>query len=146
MNQELSIGDTQVVAPGIKNQESATQDPVDECANGNTLDFSTGTDGQAPTSGKPSLAEDALYGLPGDIVKTVDQNTEADPAAVLVTILVMFGNVIGRSAYFKVEERFITRISSLLCQAQAAQAEKGKVSPLQNVYTRRLMNSGSLAV
>ena len=79
MNQELSIGDTQVAAPGIKNDESATQDGIDERANGNTRDFSTGTDGQAPTSGKPSLAEDALYGLPGDIVKTVDPYTEADP-------------------------------------------------------------------
>lgn len=104
MNQELSIGDTHVVAPGIKNQESASQDAIDERANGNALDFSTGTDGQAPTSGKPNLAEDALYGLPGDIVKTVDQYTEADPAALLVNILVMFGNVIGRSAFFKVEE------------------------------------------
>lgn len=53
---------------------------------------------------KPTLKAEALQGLPGRIVNTVDPHTEADPAAILVNILVMFGNVIGRSAHFIVEE------------------------------------------
>ena len=51
----------------------------------------------------PILAEDALYGLMGDIVRAIDPYTEADPVAVLVTLLVMFGNAIGTSPYFRVE-------------------------------------------
>jgi hypothetical protein len=103
VNQELSTGDTLVVAPGIKNYESATQESIDEHANGNTVEISKGSSGLPPITG-PNLMGEALYGLAGDIVKAVDQYTEADPAAVLVNVLVMFGNVIGRKAYFKVEE------------------------------------------
>src|SRR5262245_28597095 len=61
--------------------------------------------GQAPGANhKPVLAQAALHGLPGRIVTTVDPFTEADPVAIIITILVMFGSVIGRKPYFKVEE------------------------------------------
>jgi Protein of unknown function (DUF3987) len=53
---------------------------------------------------KPTLSQTALYGLPGKIVATVDPYTEADPAAILVNVLVMFGNVVGRNPYFTVEQ------------------------------------------
>lgn len=46
--------------------------------------------------------EAAFHGLAGDLVRAVDQYTEADPAAVLVQFLVMFGNRIGRTAYYPV--------------------------------------------
>jgi hypothetical protein len=45
----------------------------------------------------------AHHGLIGDVIRTFEPHTEADPAALLVQFLVMFGNVIGRSAHFKVE-------------------------------------------
>jgi hypothetical protein len=50
-----------------------------------------------------SLNECAFYGLAGEIVTAVEPHTEADPAAVLIQLLVLFGNVIGRRAYFPVE-------------------------------------------
>jgi hypothetical protein len=50
----------------------------------------------------PTLDPDALYGLPGYIVETVEPHTEADPVAVLGNTLVAFGNAIGRGAFFKV--------------------------------------------
>src|SRR5207247_7769802 len=53
---------------------------------------------------KPVLREEAFYGLAGKIVKTIDPYTEADPVAVLMNILLGFGNVIGRGPYFRVEE------------------------------------------
>ena len=46
--------------------------------------------------------EAAFYGLAGEIVRTIDPHTEADPVAVLVQSVVYFGNVIGRSAHFQV--------------------------------------------
>src|SRR5208283_4525581 len=45
----------------------------------------------------------AFYGLAGDFVALVLPHTEADPAALLSQFLAMFGNVVGRNAYFQVE-------------------------------------------
>jgi hypothetical protein len=45
------------------------------------------------------LAEAAYVGLPGEFVRTIEPHSEADPAALLITLLVLFGNVIGRSAH-----------------------------------------------
>jgi hypothetical protein len=50
----------------------------------------------------PILAEEALCGLPGDIVKAIEPHTEADRVAVLSSLLAAFGNAIGRGAYFRV--------------------------------------------
>jgi hypothetical protein len=47
--------------------------------------------------------EEAFYGLAGDIVRTIEPASEADPAALLVQTLIAFGNVIGRTAHFLVE-------------------------------------------
>ena len=49
------------------------------------------------------VGQAALYGLAGDIVSTVEPHTEADPAAVLVQLLVAFGNVVGRTPHFVAE-------------------------------------------
>src|SRR5262249_18350985 len=46
--------------------------------------------------------EEAFYGLPGRIVRTIEPSTEADPVALLAQTLVAFGNVIGRGAHFTV--------------------------------------------
>jgi len=57
-----------------------------------------------PVSTWPSpLAPEAYYGLAGEIVKTIEPHTEADPAALLFSLFVLFGNVIGRSAHFVAE-------------------------------------------
>jgi hypothetical protein len=55
------------------------------------------------TASWPILAEEALYGLAGDIAKTIDPYTEADPVATLLHVLVAFGNVINASAHAKVQ-------------------------------------------
>ncbi len=49
------------------------------------------------------LGETAYHGVFGEIVKAIEPHTEADPAALLVQSLVMFGNVAGRTAHFRVE-------------------------------------------
>jgi hypothetical protein len=49
------------------------------------------------------VAEEALQGLAGDIVRTIEPHTESDSFAILAQFLLFFGNVIGRSAHFKVE-------------------------------------------
>jgi hypothetical protein len=49
-------------------------------------------------------APEAFYGVAGEIVKLIEPVSEADPAALLVQFLVMFGSAIGRSSYFIAEE------------------------------------------
>jgi hypothetical protein len=59
----------------------------------------------ASLSGPPSwpvLEEEALWGLPGDIIAEIEPHTEADRVAVLSSLLAAFGNAIGRGAFFRV--------------------------------------------
>jgi hypothetical protein len=51
----------------------------------------------------PVLHPDALYGLPGDVIKTIEPCSEADPATLLLHLLTGFSNVIGRAGFFRVE-------------------------------------------
>lgn len=51
----------------------------------------------------PDLHPAALYGLAGDVVKTIAPETEADPAALLVQYLAAAGNMIGRGPFYRVE-------------------------------------------
>jgi hypothetical protein len=51
----------------------------------------------------PVLHRAALHGLAGDIVNTIQPQTESDPVAILVHALVFFGNLINRGPYYQVE-------------------------------------------
>ena len=51
----------------------------------------------------PELGDHAYHGLAGEIVKAIEPQTEADPAAVLVQLLCSFGNLVGRTAHYIVE-------------------------------------------
>jgi hypothetical protein len=50
------------------------------------------------------LADEAYYGLAGDIVRALEPTSEADPAALLIQALVGFGNLLGRTAHYCVED------------------------------------------
>ncbi|MGH7552047.1 MAG: DUF3987 domain-containing protein [Longimicrobiales bacterium] len=50
------------------------------------------------------LSPCAYHGPAGEIVRLIEPTTEADPVAILIQILIGFANLIGRSAYFLVEE------------------------------------------
>jgi hypothetical protein len=49
------------------------------------------------------LAPEACIGPLADYVRAVEPMTESDPAAVLLQSLIMFGNIIGRTAFLPVE-------------------------------------------
>jgi hypothetical protein len=51
----------------------------------------------------PVLADDALHGLAGDIVRAIDPYTEADPVATLLNTLTAFGNCINSAAHARVQ-------------------------------------------
>ena len=59
---------------------------------------------QAGARDWPIMAEEAYQGLAGEMVRAMEPNTESDPAGLLVMLLSVLGNVIGRGAHFRVEE------------------------------------------
>jgi hypothetical protein len=56
-----------------------------------------------PAVAWPVLGEDALHGLAGEIVRLIAPQTESDPVAILISILVCVGNCVGRKVWFPVE-------------------------------------------
>lgn len=57
-----------------------------------------------PTRRYPPPPDEAAYhGLAGEIVRVTEPHTEADPVAILAQVLMAFGSVIGRTAYFLAE-------------------------------------------
>jgi hypothetical protein len=52
----------------------------------------------------PPVAPEAFCGIAGRIVEKLQPQTESHPMAILLETLVSFGNVIGRSAHYEVED------------------------------------------
>lgn len=50
------------------------------------------------------LGEDAYHGLAGDVIRTIEPHSEADPVGLLLQFLVTLGCIVGRGAYFLVED------------------------------------------
>ncbi len=69
--------------------------------------YPSGNSSESPAHGASDwpapLEEAAHYGLAGEIVRTIEPHSEADPVALLVQLLVAFGNVIGHTPHFTVE-------------------------------------------
>lgn len=67
----------------------------------------------------------ALHGVVGEIVRLIEPNTEADPVAVLVSLLVMFGNACGTDSYAIAEGERHPPILFALTVGQTSTARKG---------------------
>ncbi len=52
----------------------------------------------------PHVFEEMFYGPAGRIAKKLAPETEAHPVSLLLEVLVDFGNIVGRTAYFQVED------------------------------------------
>ncbi len=58
----------------------------------------------APSRNWPDPPADEVYhGLAGDIIRTLEPASEADPVGLLLQLLVLFGNMVGRGPHFAVE-------------------------------------------
>jgi hypothetical protein len=71
------------------------------------------------------LATEAFHGLAGEIVRELEPATEADPAALLLQLLVGFGNVIGRAAHFRVESDCHFTNECLVLVGKSSKSRKG---------------------
>ena len=64
---------------------------------------------------KPEMNSAAYHGLAGDVVRAIEPTTEADTAAVLVTLLTMAGNAMGRGPHMMIgEARHGTNVYAVL--------------------------------
>jgi hypothetical protein len=69
--------------------------------------------------------EAAFHGLAGEVVRTIEPQTESDPVAVLVQFLVAFGNACKRGAYSQVEaSRHYSNLFTVLV-GRTAKGRKG---------------------
>lgn len=71
------------------------------------------------------IAPEALQGIPGEVVEVFDPHTESSRVAILVSFLVMIGNVIGRGPHVWIEgARHGTNLFAVLV-GPSANARKG---------------------
>ena len=71
----------------------------------------------------PTLPASALFGLAGDIVRTIEPHSEADPAAILIQLLAAVGNLIGAELHCIVES---TRHALILFAVLVGETSKGR--------------------
>jgi hypothetical protein len=85
----------------------------------------------------PTLGEAALYGLVGRFVRLIEKETEADPVAVLLQFIALFGNIVGRSAYFFVEgARHYANIFVLIVGVTSKGRKGTALNHCLNVFSR----------
>lgn len=73
----------------------------------------------------PEIDPAAFFGLAGEIVRAIEPDTEADPAAILAQVLVAFGALVGRGPHCRVEaDEHHPNLFVILCGA-TSKARKG---------------------
>lgn len=85
-------------------------------------------DGKETSATHPSateLSEAAFYGPLGEISKLIIPHTEADPAAILLQLIVGVGNAVGRNPHFKIEATKHHTNLFLILNGQSSKARKG---------------------
>jgi hypothetical protein len=82
----------------------------------------------SPSDWPGEMDDEAFKGLPGDFVRLVGPNTEADHAALLGNFLVMSGVLFGREAFAIADGRRHFPVESLLVCGQTGSGRKGTAS------------------
>jgi hypothetical protein len=102
------------------------------------------TSGLSSTSARPNWPDAidpaAYHGIAGDLVRTVEPFTEADPVAVLIHFLVMTGNAIGRGPYFRVSA---TEHHANLFAILVGDTSRGRKGTSENDVRQVLRNADS---
>jgi hypothetical protein len=80
---------------------------------------------QRAPSANPNLAEAAFHGLAGLAVRTIAPHTEAHPASILLQLLTVFGNLLGRGPHCMVDATRHTLNLFLVLVGDSSKARKG---------------------
>lgn len=97
--------------------------PAVETSHGRPLDAALSNPGAAARGPEAPAWPDrldsaAFHGLAGEFVGRVEPHTEADPIALLVQFLVMFGNLVGRGPHVRIEaDRHAANLFAILVGA-----------------------------
>jgi hypothetical protein len=117
MIDKMGVKETEkFLTKGITEQRSeAEQEEID--------DFTPSTI-EPPLPGPP-VPEEAFYGLAGQIINKLRPQTESHPMGNLLELLCVFGSILGRSAYYQIEDTKL--FSNLFCVTvgQSSKARKG---------------------
>ena len=84
-----------------------------------------------------ALAEQAFYGIAGEIVRAIEPHTEADPAALLFQFLAGFGNLVGRGPHTFADA---SRHGCNLFNAVVGVSSKGRKGTAWN-HVRRMLEA-----
>lgn len=76
------------------------EDKARQKANGHDKQYSAHV---AQAAEWPVMDDAAYYGLAGDVVRTIEPHSEADPVAILIQFLAAFGNAVGNGPHYQVE-------------------------------------------
>jgi hypothetical protein len=74
----------------------------------------------------PTLAPEAYHGLAGRIVRTIEPHSEADPAALLLHLLIGLGNLFGRGPHATVEQAKHACNEYVVLVGQSGKGRKGQ--------------------
>jgi hypothetical protein len=85
----------------------------------------------------PDIGVDAYYGFAGDIVKAMDPYTESDPKAILLHLLVGFGNIISDGPHAMVGvEKHPARLNAVLVGATSTGRKTSSWRPIKEIFRR----------
>ena len=88
-------------------------------------DFSCNSSFSSPQKQRPRLADSALYGPVGEIIRRLEPVTEADPVAMYAQLLAGVGSLIGNGAYFLADgAKHHPNLFTVIC-GRTAKARKG---------------------
>lgn len=83
------------------------------------------------------IADIAFCGLPGEIVKAIEPHSESDPVALLIQLLIAFGNVVGRRPHFRVEaDQHCSNLFAVLVGATSKARKGSSFSHVKNLFKR----------
>lgn len=98
----------------------------------------------------PRLAPEAYHGLAGQIVKTIEPYSEADPVAILAHVLVAAGNAVGRRPHALVERTVHPCNEYVVLVGDSAKGRKGQawstprylLSQVDEAWSQKRIKSG----
>jgi hypothetical protein len=92
------------------------------------------------------IDEAAYYGLAGDIVRTLEPQTEADPVALLIHVLVGVGNLAAGILIFALEARRTTPTRTRFVSERPPARGRGPRSPTHSMFFAPLIPYGARTV
>lgn len=103
LSKRLSKGECVCLSERLSANANEGVDSQEGAGSGQGLAWKEGSGGSdAVLPSFPTIHTDALTGLPGAIVQAVAPETEADATGILLSLLVCFGNAVGKGAWFRV--------------------------------------------